>query len=203
MLLARVLAAVWTDPIRELVWKGLMGSSEFSNDTAVRGRMLPCVLAALERLLQTACEQEEATPQLSLGQRPRSATASSYTPLTVTSLSSINGAGRTSSFTALSDVTAMTPTDDSGPEPQDELSPLLDNIIQAFSTCQGFRKIFTSKRIESIIPPLTDFISLSASPTSVTPIIMDQRNKVKAFLETINDDASRLPTLIRSQVSVL
>ncbi len=181
--------------------KGLMGSSEFTNDTAVRGRMLPCVLAALERLLQTACDLEEHSSQRPSVQRTRSATSmSSFGPLTVKSASLTKSGGCRSSSSLLCEPNATNTSDARALDPKDELSPLLDNIIQAYTTCQGFRKIFTNKRIESIIPPLTDFISVSASPTTVTTVIMNQRKKVKVFLETINDDASKLPTLIRSQV---
>jgi hypothetical protein len=203
VLLARVLAAVWNSRTRELVFRGLLGPEGPTDNANVRARMLPCVLAALEKLLQTACDVDEASSRPT-AHRPRSATTSRLASPSIQTASSPISVGKRSSgkqdFLSIL-LTCLAAAGDSALSTSDELSPLLDDIIHAYTSCQGFRKIFTNNRVEGVIPLLTDFISLSASPANVTSDIVDQRQKVKEFIEAIINTDNKLPTLIRSQVS--
>ncbi len=208
-----MLASLWNEQIRLAVFECISGAESFDDTTTIRARMFPCLAAALERLLQTACDMNDTpiTPRPP-HHRSRSATTNSFASpgrlaLSMTASMTASPASpvdckpsRTICHLRILTFACTANGVTQASAEVDELSPLLAQLLDAYNGSAAFMKLFTAKRLEAMIPPLTDFISLSASPSVVTPKVMTQRKNVKAFIEALNED-QKIPTLIRSHVS--
>lgn len=60
--------------------------------------------------------------------------------------------------------------------------------------------MFTSEQVEALIPPLADYISISAAPVTVNDTLLSNRNEVRQLLANFRDQCHG-HSMLQSQVS--
>lgn len=81
----------------------------------------------------------------------------------------------------------------------DRLQELLTELASTYRTSQPFRRSFTSRKVEGILPTLTDFAAISGS-SARADIVGPQREAAADFLQAILD-LGKLGNILNGQVS--
>lgn len=180
-LLARTLAPLWSERVQTTVFGMIFGS------TGTAGSSLACIpamaapMAALDLLLQAECE-----------------TGSSN------DLARSIGSLRSLAITQADDgengeihVCQLTVDADDSPD-DDRLEMLLLKLAEVYRQSSAFRRAFTVRRIESMLPSMVDFAAMTA--TSTRPERAEsQRVAAVAWLSALVD-LSKAPSTVLTQV---
>lgn len=181
-LLARVLAQVWNGSIQKKVLDHVLGS-DATSEKLPGASLFPCLIAAIEKLLQAAFTNDDEPPP-------------SATPMSRRlSQASLGG-----SPTRLSGEQRR-PSGDDATNP-DQLSQLLKAFSDAFESRQPFRKLLTTKRIEALIPTLAEFISVTSSPQAASSQTSAQREAVQTLVDQFKS-VEKLSELASTQLEAL
>lgn len=166
-LLARTLGSCWRDDVQGYIFRMMVGSSDEKKDTLQCQALLSTVLAALEYLLQASSEDDGRPAPL----RTRSGT--------ITSIRSV----------------ALTPINtDVNEDNGSRLETLLTELDSTYRSNHAFRRCFTGRKVEQLVPALTDFAAVSA--LSVRPeTAKRERMAAASWLQAIIDQAKVSNTL--------
>ncbi|ORX37124.1 hypothetical protein BD324DRAFT_427167 [Kockovaella imperatae] len=135
-LLARTLGPVWTGDIQARVLRMLTGPSSSDGKTLLCPTLISAVLSALDCLLQT-------------GDDP-------FKPSRRGSMSSIRSVSMTPMATT-TDLNGVPPSEDT------RLEDLLRSLTALYRSNSLFRRTFTNRRVEQMLPALVDFAAMSSS----------------------------------------
>lgn len=74
-----------------------------------------------------------------------------------------------------------------GSQQEEDLEYLLKAINLSLVQSAVFREMFTRDQVETTIPSLADYISMSANPVSVSDQLLRNRGQVAQMLENLRD----------------
>jgi hypothetical protein len=192
----------WTDlPVSHRIHRAGLLVFALVTDTAEskitqdrRKRMFGIILAALDRLLQTTLE-EAPTPKPGFS-RTRSAASHISLPAVVSD-------GMFDFETrALELMRSIVAAEHTGSPQEEDLEHLLKAINLSLTQSAVFREMFTRDQVETIIPSLADYISMSANPVSVSNQLLHNRGQVAQMLGNLRDRCQG-DGILQSQVGVL
>lgn len=168
-LLARSLGPVWRDDIQGYIFRSMLGPSDDKKDTLHCQALVSTVLAALEHLLQASSEDDARPTPL----RTRSGTITSIRSVALTPIA-----------------TELKDDIDSG----SRVENLLKELDSNYRSNQAFRRCFTGRKVEQLVPALTDFAAVSASSNRPEKA-MQQRLATASWLQAIVGEAKVSNTL--------
>lgn len=82
----------------------------------------------------------------------------------------------------------------------DALEYLLKAMNSSLTDSPNFREMFTSEQVEALIPPLADYISMSAAPITVNDTLLSNRTEVRQLLANLRSQCHG-HSMLQSQVS--
>ncbi|WWC96475.1 hypothetical protein V866_003343 [Kwoniella sp. B9012] len=176
-LLATTLGPIWRSDIQTMVIRMMLG--EDRNTKSLQSpHMATCVLAALDSMLQQVGESDDAGYIPSLQGRRRSV----------------------ASIRSMSYLSAVNDNPTGGDD--NRLEGLLREMTSIYRSSSGFRKQFTSKKVEALLPNIADFAAVSAGSTGKPEIIRGQREAAAELLTALVESA-KLPVTLVNQIKLL
>lgn len=94
----------------------------------------------------------------------------------------------------------FTETDPIEASSETTLGYLLNAINTSLEQSPSFRDMFTRERVETLTPPLADYISMSAAPFAVSDTLLGNRREVRQLLANLQDRCQG-DNMLHSQVS--
>jgi hypothetical protein len=82
----------------------------------------------------------------------------------------------------------------------DALEYLLKATNSSLTESSNFREMFTSEQVEALVPPLADYISMSAAPITVNDTLLNNRSEVRQLLANLRKQCHG-HSMLQSQVS--
>jgi hypothetical protein len=197
-LLAKTLPGIWRDDIQGYVFRMMLGKDPVDDGkgTVKCPGLVSCLTGALEILLQQAAEEESSSSGRPAHARTRSGTVTSTRSIALSPIVTCKSS-RFRSGVHTYDVASPGNADTS----DDRLQELLAELASTYRASQPFRRSFTSRKIEGILPALTDFAAISAS-SAREDVVGPQRQAGADLLEAILD-LGKLGNTLNGQVSHL
>lgn len=176
-LLARTLGSCWRDDIQDCVFRMMLGlqkdKRDKDKDTLACPSLVSTVLSALDFLLQSAGEDET---------RPMVGRTQSGTVTTMRSV-------------AMTPLVIKTDLPPDGEGTMSRLESLLRKMTSTYLESQAFKRCMTGRKVEQMLPALTDFAAVSAS-SSRTELAKAQRSAASEWLQALQTHAKISSTLI-------
>lgn len=195
-LLAKTLPGIWRDDVQGYVFRMMLGKEpvDDAKGTVKCPGLVSCLTGALEVLLQQASEDESSSSGRPPHTRTRSGTVTSVRSIAFSPMTACES--RPDEAWSRSDDIASSGDPDSS---DDRLRELLTELAATYRTSQPFRRSLTSRKIEGILPTLTDFAAISGS-SAREDIVGPQREAAADFLQAILD-LGKLGHALNGQVS--
>lgn len=182
-LLAKTLAPIWDAHILETVFTMLLGPTGSAGASLACPPAIASVMAALDVLLQAANGGSAG------GDDALARSVSSLSSLSITPARKANGDD--------SDSDSGTEVDN---DDDDRLENLLNKLTQVYRQSSPLRRALTARRIETMLPAMVDFVTLSVTSTSERAEA--QRSAAVSWLQALVD-LSKAPATILTQLRLL
>jgi hypothetical protein len=182
-LLAKTLPPIWNPHIQETVFGMLFGPTGTAGASLACPPAIGTIMAALDALLQSAAGGGGGDDMArSVGSISSTLSGLSITPMR-------------QQADANSDSESDTEIDDDG-----RLESLLTKLAQVYRQSSPLRRAMTARRIETMLPAMVDFVTLSVSSSTVAA--EGQRAAAVQWLQALVD-LSKAPTTVITQLKLL
>ncbi|BEI85638.1 hypothetical protein CcaverHIS002_0510390 [Cutaneotrichosporon cavernicola] len=183
VLLAKTLAPIWNAHIQDTVFGMLFGPTGTAGASLACPPVIASVLAALDALLHSASGGSGVADMAS-------------------SVGSISSTISGLSITPIRQHPDDDSDSDSGTEIDDDgrLESLLTKLAQVYRQSSPLRRALTARRIESMLPAMVDFVTMTVSSSSAA--VESQRAAALQWLQALVD-LSKSPATIITQLKLL